>query len=130
MSSIPFPSRKVDIGIHWEGHVAEAALADAYARAYNRYIVDFCSHDSKRLKPVAHINLLDVDMAIAEAERARRDGCVGIYLSPDPASRGDRWLGDRDLDRFWAAAADLAMPIGFHVVSRDNDANPLHHLRG
>ena len=115
------------IGIHWEGHVAEAALADAYTRAYNRYIVDFCSHDPKRLKPVAHINLLDVDMAIAEAERARRDGCVGIYLSPDPASRGDRWLGDRELDRFWAAAADLAMPIGFHVVSRDNDANPLHH---
>jgi predicted TIM-barrel fold metal-dependent hydrolase len=115
------------IGIHWEGHVAEAGLADAYTRAYNRYIVDFCAHDPKRLKPVAHINLLDVDLAVAEASRARKDGCVGIYLSPDPASRGDRWLGDPALARFWDAAADLGMPIAFHVVSRDNDANPLHH---
>jgi uncharacterized protein len=115
------------LGIHWEGHVADAALADAYARAYNRYIVDFCARDRRRLKPIAHINLLDVDLAVAEAERARKDGCVGIYLSPDPASRGDRSLGDRELARFWDAASDLGMPLGLHVVSRDNDANPLHH---
>jgi uncharacterized protein len=114
------------LGIHWEGHVTEAKLADAYARAYNRYIVDFCSFDRERLVPVAHINLLDVDLAIAEAERARRDGCVGIYLSPDPASRGGRWLADPELGRFWDAVSDLAMPIGFHVVARENESNPLY----
>ena len=114
------------LGIHWEGHVTEAKLADAYTRAYNRYIVDFCSFDRKRLVPIAHINLLDVDLAIAEAERARKDGCVGIYLSPDPASRGGRWLGDPELGRFWDAVSDLAMPIGFHVVARENESNPLY----
>jgi predicted TIM-barrel fold metal-dependent hydrolase len=114
------------LGIHWEGHVTDAKLADAYARAYNRYIVDFCAHDRNRLVPIAHINLLDIDMAIAEAERARKDGCVGIYLSPDPASRGDRWLGDPEMGRFWDAASDLAMPIAFHVVVRENLANPLY----
>jgi predicted TIM-barrel fold metal-dependent hydrolase len=114
------------LGIHWEGHVADPKLADAYARAYNRYIVDFCSYDRKRLVPVAHINLLDIDMAIAEAERARKDGCVGIYLSPDPASRGGRWLADPEMGRFWDAASDLDMPIGFHVVVRENEANPLY----
>jgi predicted TIM-barrel fold metal-dependent hydrolase len=114
------------LGIHWEGHVTDAKLADAYARAYNRYIVDFCAHDRKRLVPIAHINLLDVDLAIAEAERARKDGCVGIYLSPDPASRGDRWLGDPAMGRFWDAASDLAMPIAFHVVVRESHANPLY----
>ena len=114
------------LGIHWEGHVAEAALADAYTRAYNRYIVDFCSHDRKRLVPIAHINLLDIDLAIAEAARARKDGCVGIYLSPDPASRAGRWLGSPEMGRFWDAASDLDMPIGFHVVARENEANPLY----
>jgi uncharacterized protein len=114
------------IGIHWEGHVTDAKLADAYARAYNRYIVDFCSYDRRRLVPVAHINLLDIDLAIAEVERARKDGCVGIYLSPDPASRGGRWLADPELGRFWDAVSDLEMPIGFHVVARENEANPLY----
>jgi predicted TIM-barrel fold metal-dependent hydrolase len=113
------------LGIHWEGHVTDARLADAYARAYNRYIVDFCSYDPKRLVPVAHINLLDIDLAIAEAERARKDGCVGIYLSPDPASRAGRWLADPEMGRFWDAASDLDMPIGFHVVVRENVDNPL-----
>jgi predicted TIM-barrel fold metal-dependent hydrolase len=114
------------LGIHWEGHVSDAALADAYTRAYNRYIVDFCAYDRGRLVPVAHINLLDVDLAIAEATRARNDGCVGIYLSPDPAARGGRWLADPELGRFWDAASDLGMPIGFHVVVREDEANPLY----
>jgi predicted TIM-barrel fold metal-dependent hydrolase len=114
------------LGIHWEGHVTDALLADAYTRAYNRYIVEFCSCDRKRLVPVAHVNLLDVDLAIAEAGRARKDGCVGIYLSPDPASRGGRWLADPELGRFWDAASDLDMPVGFHVVARENEANPLY----
>jgi predicted TIM-barrel fold metal-dependent hydrolase len=107
------------IGILWEGHVQDADLACALTRAYNRYIVDFCSHDRRRLVPVAHINLLDTDLAIAEAKRARRDGCVGIYLSPDPESRAGRRLDDPQLSRFWDAASDLAMPVGFHVVARE-----------
>ncbi|MDH4147190.1 MAG: hypothetical protein OEY23_18705, partial [Acidimicrobiia bacterium] len=39
-------------------------LANAYTRAYNRYIVDFCSHDRSRLVPVAHLSLIDIDGAI------------------------------------------------------------------
>jgi len=113
------------LGIHWEGHVTDAKLADAHARAYNRYIVDFCSYDRKRLVPVAHINLMDVDLAIAEARRTREQGCVAIYLSPDPASRGGRSIADPELGRFWDAAADLDMPIGFHVVAREFEQGPL-----
>jgi predicted TIM-barrel fold metal-dependent hydrolase len=119
------------IGIHWEAHVSDAKLGAAHARAYNRYIVDFCSHDRKRLVPIAHINLMDVELAIAEARRAREQGCVGIYLSPDPASRGGRSIADPELGRFWDAAADLDMPIGFHVVAREIEQGPLwSYLRG
>jgi predicted TIM-barrel fold metal-dependent hydrolase len=107
------------LGILWEGHVQDPALATAFTRAYNRYLVDFCAHDRKRLVPVAHVNLLDPQLAIAEATRARRDGCVGIYLSPDPEARGGRRLDDPALARFWDAASDLEMPVGFHVVARE-----------
>ncbi len=107
------------IGIIWEGPLQDAELATAYTRAYNRWLADFCRHDPKRLVPAAHISLLDTDMAVAELQRAREDGCRGIYLSPDRASRGGRHLNHPDFDRFWATAQDLEMPIGFHVVVRD-----------
>lgn len=107
------------IGICWEGMVTDPALANAYTRAYNRYIVDFCSHDRSRLVPVAHISLLDPDFAVDEATRARNAGCRAVYLSPDLESRGGRHLMDPAFDPFWAAVSDLEMPVGFHVVVRD-----------
>ena len=107
------------IGICWEGMVTEPALANAYTRAYNRYIVDFCSVDPVRLVPVAHISLLDPEFAVAEATRARAAGCRAVYLSPDIESRGGRHLMDPAFDPFWAAVSDLGMPVGFHVVVRD-----------
>jgi len=107
------------IGICWEGHVTDAALATAYTRAYNRWLVDFCRTDPKRLYPVAHISLLDPDGAVEETIRARRDGCVGIFLSPDLAARGGRPFDDPLFARFWETAQELEMPVGFHVVVRD-----------
>lgn len=112
------------IGLLWEDMVQDGELAIAYARAYNRWLADWCRTDPRRLYPIAHIPLHDVELAVAEAERARRDGCVGIYLAPDLAARDGRPLHDPDFDRLWAAAQDLAMPIAFHVVVRQQ---PLFH---
>jgi predicted TIM-barrel fold metal-dependent hydrolase len=106
------------IGLCWEDAVRDAELATAYTRAYNRWIVDFCADSGGRLHPVAHISLLDADLAVAEAERARRDGCVGIYLSADHPTRAGRQLNDPAFDRFWSAAQALEMPVGFHVIVR------------
>ena len=107
------------IGICWEGMVSDPALATAYTQAYNRYIVDFCSHDRRRLVPVAHISLIDPEGAVTELARARDAGCVAVYLSPDSTARGGRGLSDPSFDRFWSAAEDLDMPVGFHVIVRD-----------
>ena len=107
------------IGICWEGHVTEGGLATAYTRAYNRWLVDFCRTDPRRLYPVAHVSLLDPEGAVLETIRARRDGCVGIFLSPDLAARGGRHFDDPLFARFWETAQELEMPIAFHVVVRD-----------
>jgi predicted TIM-barrel fold metal-dependent hydrolase len=107
------------IGICWEGHVTEGGLATAYTRAYNRWLVDFCRADPRRLYPVAHVSLLDPEGAVQETIRARRDGCVGIFLSPDLAARGGRHFDDPLFARFWETAQELEMPIAFHVVVRD-----------
>ena len=107
------------IGICWEGHVTDPGLATAYTRAYNRWLVEFSRSEPTRLYPVAHISLLDPVGAVGETVRARKDGCVGIYLSPDLAARGGRHFDDPVFARFWETAQDLEMPIAFHVVVRD-----------
>ena len=107
------------IGICWEGHTQDAALAHAYTEAYNRWIVDFCSHDPRRLVPVAHLNLLDPTLAVKELERAQAAGCRGIYLSPDMFARARMRFDDPALDRLWATAQEMELPVGFHVVVRD-----------
>lgn len=106
------------IGIAWEGLVRDPELATAYCRAYNRWIVDFCSADRRRLVPIAHVCLMDPEGAVAEVRRARRDGCAGVYLSPDPPARGGRQFDDPSLAPFWEAVQELEMPVAFHVVAR------------
>jgi len=106
------------IGIAWEGLIRDPQLATAYCRAYNRWIVDFCSADRRRLVPIAHICLMDPDGAVAEVRRARQDGCAGVYLSPDPPARGGRQFDDPSLAQFWQTVQDLEMPVAFHVVAR------------
>jgi predicted TIM-barrel fold metal-dependent hydrolase len=112
------------IGISWEGLVRDPKVATAYCRAYNRWLVDFCSVDRRRLVPIAHICLMDPEGAVVEVERARKDGCAGVYLSPDPASRGGRQLDDPSLAPFWAKVQDLDMPVAFHVVARSVNTLP------
>ena len=106
------------IGIAWEGLVRDPQLATAYSRAYNRWLVDFCSADRRRLVPIAHICLMDPEGAVEEVRRARKDGCAGVYLSPDPPARGGRQFDDPSLARFWETVQELDMPVAFHVVAR------------
>ncbi len=40
----------------WETETEDAELAQACTRAYNRYIVDFCSESHGRLIPIAHLS--------------------------------------------------------------------------
>ncbi|ETW92963.1 MAG: hypothetical protein ETSY1_41325 [Candidatus Entotheonella factor] len=108
------------IGICWEGHVDDPKLATAYTRAYNRWLAEFCRANPKRLFPVAHASLLDPEGAVEEVIRAREEGCVGVYLSPDMAARGGKHFDHPDFVPFWETVQDLAMPIAFHVVVRDN----------
>lgn len=107
------------IGICWEGQTQDPVLAHAYTEAYNRWIVDFCSHDKKRLVPIAHINLLSPELAVREIIRSHQAGCKGIYLSPDMFARGGKRFDDRAFDPVWSIIQELEIPIGFHVVVRD-----------
>ena len=103
------------IGIIWEGDCHDAELSAAYARAYNNYLFDFCSKHPDRLIPVAHVNLLDVNLAVAEVERVKGKA-KGIFTTPVP--RNGRPVGHRYFDPFWAACEAARLPVATHVQVR------------
>ncbi len=100
------------LGLLWEAEIDDAELADAYCRAYNRWIVDVCAQAPERLYPVAHISLSDVERATRELERAVAAGCVGAMVAPYTWTR--KAHGDYYYDPFWAAAEGLGVPVGLH----------------
>ena len=76
------------IGLLWEAELDEPELCQAYTRAYNRWICEFCA-DSPRLVPTAHLSLTDPAAAAAELERAVGEGARWPTWprSPPAASR-------------------------------------------
>ena len=99
------------IGLLWEAELDDAELSQAYTRAYNRWICDFC-RDSDRLVPTAHLSLSDPGAAAAELERAVDDGARGAYVAP--FTHDGRPLGHPDNDPVFAAAQDLDVPFAIH----------------
>lgn len=102
----------------WEAEVKEVQLASAYCRAYNNWVKDWCSADPKRLTPVAHIPLLDIDEGIKEVKRIAPLGFSGVFVYAAPPNNIPYW--DRRYDPFWAVLQEHDLSIGFHVALNDN----------
>ena len=99
------------IGLLWEAELEDAELSQAYTRAYNRWICEFCS-GSDRLVPTAHLSLSDPPAAAKELERAVGEGARGAYVAP--FTHDGRPLGHPDNDPVFAAAQDLDVPFAIH----------------
>ncbi len=99
------------IGLLWEAELDDAELSQAYTRAYNRWICEFCS-GQERLIPTAHLSLSDPKAAARELERAVGDGARGAYVAP--FTHDGRPLGHPSNDSVFAAAQDLDVPFAIH----------------
>jgi predicted TIM-barrel fold metal-dependent hydrolase len=90
----------------------EAHLAGI--RAYNRWLKDgFCAADPERLIGIFQTPNVGIDTAVAELRRAKAEGFRGVAISAWP-SGGDNLSPDDD--PFWAAAAELDMPVSIHLL--------------
>ena len=119
------------LGVLWEAECTDAEIAQAYTRAYNRWIVDFCADSGGRLIPIAHLSLGDPGR--------RRRGARARGARRARAARGSRRSrmtqkphGHPDHDRLFAAAQDLDVPIAIHPTFEPKWAAPgrFDHLHG
>lgn len=94
--------------------VEDERVVQPNLRAYNRWIVDFCSDSGGRLLPVAQLSLGDVEAAERELRRAADDGVRGVWVPPFTTTRLP--LGDPAHDRVFAVCQELGLPLGIHPV--------------
>jgi uncharacterized protein len=112
------------LGLQWEAEAPDAAYAAAHARAYNRWIEEFCAGSRGRLLPVAHLVLGDAQDAARELRRAVAAGARGGFLLPFTTSGVAH--GHPAHDPLFAAACDLDVPLAIHT-GVDPTMRSLHH---
>ena len=100
------------IGLLWEVELTDPELSLAYARAYNRWIADFCRDSKGKLVPIAQLTLLDVEGSVVELERAVKDGCKGAWINPFNHNRVIH--GDPKHDALFAKCCELGVPLAIH----------------
>jgi len=102
------------LGLLWEGGVDDPYVADALCRAYNTWAFELTASHKDRLFPAAHISLRDPQLAVREMQRVAKLGCRTVFVAAMPIN--GRSFGHPDFDPVWAAAQDLNLSIGIHLV--------------
>lgn len=91
--------------------IEDRKLAVGFARLYNEWLADWCRKSGGRFFGVAVVPLEYVDDSIEILREAKKLGLVGAMIPPALKTRN---LDHPDLDRFYAAAVELDMPLGVH----------------
>ena len=95
--------------------IPDQDVAKAVFMRHNDWVLDYCSVAPERLIGIGCLGLPDVDVALAEMERAATRGVRGFaipaHVSPD------RPYCHEDYDRFWAAAQDFGVPLTMHIFT-------------
>lgn len=100
------------VGLLWEAEVKDPELSQAYTRAYNRWVTEWCSGGEGRLFPTAHLSLTDPAGAATEITRAVGEGAVGGYVAP--FTHDAKPFGHPDHDILFATCQDLDVPLALH----------------
>jgi predicted TIM-barrel fold metal-dependent hydrolase len=83
-------------------------------QAYNRWLAEYCDGAPDRLFGLAQTAVVSVESAIDDVRRAKDMGFVGMMMPGNPQHE------DYDqpmYDPLWECAADLNMPICFHILT-------------
>jgi predicted TIM-barrel fold metal-dependent hydrolase len=106
----------------WQVVVKDVGLAMALARAYNRWIEDFCKDAGGRLVPIAHLVIDDAEGSARELQRAVSNGARGGMIVNFTLSR--KPIGHPDHYPLFAKACELNVPISLHPTLEPRWTSP------
>ena len=109
VADVLYPTRAKSVfRLDYEPEIAEAA-----ARVYNDWMIEFCAHAPDRLWGQALLPLWNVENAIIEMERCRAEGLAGVttWMVPPDGLR----FSSEHYERFWDAAEATATPVSMHI---------------
>ena len=116
-AQVLFPNA-IGIGGHnLANATAEPVLRQLTAELYNDAMAELQEWSDNRFLPMAIMPAWSVADCVREAERASGMGFRGVNMTSDPHETGAPDLADPAWDPFWAACADLHLPVHFHIAS-------------
>lgn len=113
------------------GAVRDADLSAALARAYNRYMGEYCAADRRRLRGAMLIPANHPERAAAEMRWAvENTGMKIAMLAPTPSDE-QPW-SHPSRDPIWRAAQELEVKIAFHETTSGAMGNAIgiHRYKG
>jgi uncharacterized protein len=113
-AQVIFPST-LGLGGQDLGLVDDEALCRLAIEIYNDAMVEIQGGSANRLLPMPLMPAWSVDACVAEARRMAEAGARGVNMTSDPHDLGAPDLAHRSWDPFWAACAELQMPVHFHI---------------
>ena len=108
----PAPTTAEEYRLRWAG-----------IKAHNRWMVDFCDAFPGRRAGLAQVFFDDLDDAIEEVRWAKDAGLKGVLIPTDHFGKLVP-LFEYRLDPFWAACAELEMPVHRHGIVVSNAETP------
>ncbi len=87
-------------------------LAGAFTRAYNNWLLDFCSYDPQKLKAVGLVNRHSPEEMVSELRRIANFGWKAVCMRPNPVK--GRLLSDPAYEPFWSECEELGIAVGIH----------------
>jgi predicted TIM-barrel fold metal-dependent hydrolase len=93
--------------------------------AYNLWITEFQGHAPDRLLGLGQTALRSVEEGIEDLERIKELGLRGVMMPGYAGCYEDGDYDDQRWDPFWRAAAELELPLSFHILTNnDNLSRP------
>jgi uncharacterized protein len=89
-----------------------SAFALEIAKAYNDWVIAYCSEDADRLNPVAALPQHDMVLAVDELQRVHAKGIQVITLRPNTVAGMN--IDDPSYDTLWACCERHGIAVAFH----------------
>jgi predicted TIM-barrel fold metal-dependent hydrolase len=90
-------------------------LSKVIVEVYNDAMAEMQEGSHDRLFPMALVPFWDLDLTIAEVQRAAGMGLRGITMCSEPHAGGLPDIVDHHWDPLWELCSELDLPINFHV---------------